>query len=762
MSRFRNVLTALGLVCVTAIAGSSGVAGGRSGPSRDTAAATTPPESPPVEDTPTSGADPEGYAIQQQQPTTVFEPGPNVIAAAPLADAFDAVDANGRPTRSVLLSWTENSDVATVDGVRPLITSADHGYTFPSAQYTGGIGGFYAQLHDGTILGVGFIPATVIDAHTAQLTEQVSRDGGKTWQTQLATFTTDKTFDPTRFNRGLRVDRDITPLPNGDLLLTYYTAYQGESAGTSELAISHDQGGTWQRYATIFPPQGTRTFNETAVSYNAAGDLVAVARSHVGSTLTGMYTSRSTDDGLTWSPATPVQIATATGDPAPVTGIMPDLRLLPNGVLALLWGRPDNWVAISPDGLGTTFVNAQVIYHNYPDQDTGAYQRSHGSSGNGALAVVNSNRVLAVGDNCAASWGCPPADSGYQVDGKYRVWKKFVDVVTPGVGKIDLLDKYLAGTVTVSTDLTSTQRRLPEMRPVGAIDGSTDWGSSAVRKSGQGPSTYTVTLDKTYTLTKAGLSLHPGQPSSATVDVSTDGTSWQTVVNTGALTSYALTYFAISGVPAKYVRVTVNDHNTDRSGSFLNEVELYSTVDSFANDAVGYVPRGYTDAVGATVTDINTPVGEAHALLLADAWNDKIAQARWVSAAAPTQDLSFQFSSIGYARTFQFVTNGTLADGSTANAYQVAVMSDGSIAWYNAATKAWTKLTPPGAVPLKTWHTIRVSATLAGAQVSLDGTVVGTAPPTTPGVTALTGHTFSSSSTTSSQDTFVIDDVVQS
>jgi len=45
--------------------------------------------------------------------------------------------------------------------------------------------------------------------------------------------------------------------------------------------------------------------------------------------------------------------------------------------------------------------------------------------------------------------------------------------------------------------------------------------------------------------------------------------------------------------------VTVNDHNTDRSGSFLNEVELYSTVDSFANDAVGYVPRGYTDAVGA-------------------------------------------------------------------------------------------------------------------------------------------------------------------
>lgn len=759
MSSFRSALAALGLVCVTAIVVSSGVAGGASGPQRETAAATTPPESPPIDDTSMSGADPDGYAIQQQQQTTVFEPGPNVIAAAPLADAFDSADANGHPTRSVLLSWVANPDVATVDSVRPLITSGDRGYTFPSAQYTGGIGGFYNQLHDGTILGVGFIPAKVSDPHTAQLTEQLSSDGGKTWKTRLGTFTTDKTFDATRFDRGLRVDRDITVRPNGDLLLTYYTEYQGESAGTSELAISHDQGRTWHRYATIFPPDGTRTFNETAVRYNAAGDLVAVARSHVGSTLSGMYTSHSTDGGLTWAPAAPVQISTATGDPAPSTGIMPDLRLLPNGVLALMWGRPDNWVAISPDGLGTRFADAQVIYHNYPDQDTGAYQRVHGSSGNGALAVVNSNRMLAVGDNCAASWGCPPADSGHQVDGKYRVWKKFVDVVTPGVGKIDLLDKYLNGSVKISTDLTSTEQHLAEMRPVGAIDGSTDWGSSAVHRGGHGPHTYTLTLDQTYQLTKAGLSLHPGQPSAATVEVSTDGQSWQRVIDTGTLTSYAMKYFRIDGVAARYVRVTVNDPSPE--GAFLNEIELYSNVDSFENDAVGYVPRGYTDAIGATVTDINTPAGESHAMLLADAWNDKIASARWESAPASAQDLSFQYNSIGYARTFDFITNGMLADGSTVNAFQLAAMSDGSIAWYSNTTKTWTKLTAAGAAPQKVWHTIDVSATLTGAHVSLDGKVVGTAPLTTPGVTALTGHTFTSSGTASSQDTFVIDDVSQ-
>ena len=52
---------------------------------------------------------------------------------------------------------------------------------------------------------------------------------------------------------------------------------------------------------------------------------------------------------------------------------------------------------------------------------------------------------------------------------------------------------------------------------------------------------------------------------------------------------------------SKYVRVTVHDPSTE--GTFLNEIELYSNADSFENDAVGYVPRGYTNAVGATDTD---------------------------------------------------------------------------------------------------------------------------------------------------------------
>jgi hypothetical protein len=439
---------------------------------------------------------------------------------------------------------------------------------------------------------------------------------------------------------------------------------------------------------------------------------------------------------------------------------MPVLRLLPNGIMTLTFGRPDNWIAISPDGLGRKFGQAQTTYVNHPTV-VSSFQRFHGSSGNGAHAVVAANRVLVVGDNCAPSWGCPETDTGFQIDGDYRVWKKFVDVTGPGVGKIDLLGKYRKDQVKIDTNMDAHNPRLPEMNPLGAIDGSTDWASSAVRRTDEGTCRYTLTLDRTYTLTKAGLSLHPGNPAAATVEVSLDGETWTTVVKTGQVTSYAMRYFDVDKIEAKVVRVTVDDtSNNPASMVFLNEIELYSTVDSFENDPVNQPPRGYTDTVGATVTDFDV-ADSRHVMRLADAWNDKIAQAHWVSAAAPKQTLEFRVNSIGYARNFGFVTRGDTAAAKAVPAFQMNVGSDGSIGWYDATAKKWNKLTGVNAVPQKQWHSIRVEATLTGAEVFLDGKSVGTAPPTTSGVTALTGHSFASSSTTSTYDHFLIDDVQQ-
>ncbi|MCW3818921.1 discoidin domain-containing protein [Micromonospora sp. DR5-3] len=710
---------------------------------------------------PTDGGDPDGYAIAQQPYSAVYEGAPGVIAGNAFVETFDTIDRNNLPTKHVLMTWQENEDIATVDNLAAMIHSDDRGYTFPSGIDRNSGSGFYTKLRDGAILMVEFIPAKVIDSHTVELVSRRSTDNGKTWKREAAMFTTDQTFNPARFDRGMRAHRDIFYALDGSLLMGYYTAYQQDSGHRAEIARSIDNGKTWKRYATVGPPTSDGyQYNETGIARAVNGDLVAVMRTYKlgGLALTELRTARSTDDGKTWSTPVPAKITTASGEPAPTTGVMPTLRMLPNGIMTMTWGRPDNWIAISPDGLGNSWEKAQVTYRNYP-RVVSSFQRSHGSSGNGAHAVVAANRVLQVGDNCAPSWGCPETDSGFHTDGEYRVWKKFIDIVGPGTGKIDLLGKYAKKKVTIDTTMTSTNPKLPEMSPLGAIDGSTEWASSAVRKDREVPATYTLTLDRTYTLTRAGLSLHPGQPSAAKVEASVDGTTWTTVVDTGQITSHALEYFDIDKVRAKQVRVTVNDPSSN-GAAFLNEVELYSTVDSFENDPVNQVPRGYTDAVGVTVTDFDVD-DSRHVMRLADAWSDRIAQATRVSAAAPKQTLEFRVNSIGYARSFGFTTRGDTASAHGLPAYQMNVGSDGSIGWYDGTAKKWNKLTPAGTVPQKEWHTIRVEATLTGAEVFLDGAPVGSAPPTTPGITALTGHQFASSGTASFYDHFLIDDVEQ-
>jgi hypothetical protein len=714
---------------------------------------------PPPRAVPTDGADPDATVVSQQPVSTVFEPPPGVIAGNPFVDTFDGVDASGAPTRVGLLSWQSNEDVATAASDRTLVRSTDGGWTFPEGYQQHSISGWYRKLDDGDVLGVEFVPDAKLDDHRVRLLQKRSHDAGRTWRTEHPVFTTDRTF-ATSFDRGIRVHRDILQEPDGDLLMTYYTQYAGESAGTSELAISHDEGRSWARYATVFPPIGNRTFNETGISWTSDGDLVAVARSHVGSTLDALYTARSSDQGRTWTAPQPLQLTTAGGGPAPATGVMPVLHLLPNGVLTLTFGRPDNWIAVSPDGSGRTFEQAQLTYQNFPEQDTGAFQRTHGSSGNGAHAVVGPHRVLVVGDNCAPSWGCPATDDGWTVDGRYRVWKKLVDVLGPDVGRLDLLSKVRSGAVRTETDMTSRDRHLPETGPLGALDGSTDPASAAVRR-GRSEGRYTLHLDHAYALDRIGLQLAVGRPGSATVEVSTDGSSWQQVADTGPQSTWAMRYLDLPDVPARHVRITVHDP-APHPVATLGEVELYSTTDSFENDAVGYVPRGYTDAVGATVTDIDTH-GDAHALRLADAWNDAQARATWVSDPVPHQRLEFSFQSMGYPRSLTFSTLGTTADGTQVEAYQLAVQASGLLARYDAATRTWTPFTTADqAIAQKEWHQLAVDARPDGADVYLDGVLVRTVPPSRPGVAAFTGHRFATSGTTPSYDNFVIDDVTQS
>jgi len=702
-------------------------------------------------DVPTNGGNPDGYVLGQLPYSTVYEPPPGIIAGNPSVDTFDHVDTAGLPRRRAQVFWASNEDVPAAANVVSTVQSYDNGFTFPSGLAENSGSAWFEKLHDGSILGVEFIPDSVVDEHTVKLVTRRSTDDGRTWRKELATLTTDLKFDATKFDRGVRTHRELFYANDGSLLLSYYTSYQGDPLFRSELARSTDNGRTWRRFATMAAQTDNHWMGEPGVTRAVNGDLVAVYRTGVGagSAIDRMYTNRSVDDGRTWTTPQPLDLTTATGEAPPPTGVMPVLRLLPNGIMTLTWGRPDNWIAISPDGLGTKFEQAQITYVNYPRVNQ-AFQRSHGSSGNGAHAAVGSNRVLVVGDNCAPSWGCPETDAGFHTDGNYRVWKKFVDVVGPGVGKIDLLGKHVKKKISIQTTMDARAPRLPEMSPRGAIDGSTDWASAAVGRSRTG--TYTLTLDREYTLTKAGLSLHPGAPAKATVEASVDGRTWRPVVTTGEITSYALRYYDIEKVPAKYVRVTV----TDRQVAFLNELELYSSVDSFENDPVGQVPRGYTNAIGAEVTDFDVD-DSRHVMRLVDAWTDKAGRVDRVTPAKPEQDLEFRVNSIGYARNFGFTVFGEQGQP----AYQFRIGTDGAVGWYDTVARSWRPLTAANAAPQKTWHTVQVVATIEHAEVFLNGQSIGTVSPSTPGVTGLAGHSFTTTSVASQYDHFLIDDVEQ-
>lgn len=132
-----SLVTAATVLCVAVLAAPYGAAAEPSGGSP----AATSITGPPIDDTPTDGADPGSAVISQQKYNTVFEPAPGHMASTPFADAFDA---DGNPTRKILLSWQENDDVATVNSVRAEESSTDRGYTFPSGQ-TDGMAGFYTK-----------------------------------------------------------------------------------------------------------------------------------------------------------------------------------------------------------------------------------------------------------------------------------------------------------------------------------------------------------------------------------------------------------------------------------------------------------------------------------------------------------------------------------------------------------------------------------------------------------------------------------------
>jgi hypothetical protein len=441
-------------------------------------------------------------------------------------------------------------------------------------------------------------------------------------------------------------------------------------------------------------------------------------------------------------------------------------------------GKPDNWIAYSTTGNATGW-NGQYTYRNcptkivtpsrsyYPGSDPDEWR--YGSSGNTTLARTGSNRILQLGDNCHNyHWGCVRTDSSYRpqtqqspytVDLTSRIWQRQVSVVTPNAGKLDLAGMYAAQQLKVDGNMTWTSAAHPRAGQAGAFDGSRTYWSSAVAAGG--PGTMHLDLGQPYTLNRVGLSLRPQLPESATVEVSADDTTWTTVSSLNNTVTRALTYADITPVTARYVRVTVPatsgcDAELGSTCAFLNEIELYSTVDGFENDPWGNLPRGADGNRPASQVWItsDTSSGSHQALRLSDQSTTVNATISFAAATAAARTLTFRLKPLQWATNdpsggFQF----TVDSGTTPVLWLTAV-KDGTVQAHTSSGS----VALGQSVPTNAWSTITVSRTATGGTLQING---GTpvAVPLNTSATTVSGYTFSTANTKPSGDQVLIDDV---
>jgi hypothetical protein len=210
-----------------------------------------------------------------------------------------------------------------------------------------------------------------------------------------------------------------------------------------------------------------------------------------GNVVATPVSTTSVDGGGTWAPLSTLEVSFPNRyDPlddasGALLGIAPQLRLMPNGVVVLSSGRPDNWIAMSTNGQGTGWIG-QLTYRNCP---TNGY-RFHGSTGNTGVTTVGSSRLLQVGDNCESTWSCVlPDETDFTVDKQNRIWRRFVHLLTPDVGKSKrssaegLLTLTEISPIETYLDVrSSAPGRLPEQTPslwvrpcwTGAVSSRTD------------------------------------------------------------------------------------------------------------------------------------------------------------------------------------------------------------------------------------------------------------------------------------------------
>lgn len=246
------------------------------------------------------------------------------------------------------------------------------------------------QLSDGTLVSLGIRdlpdpkkpPQPGPDGFfTGTFTIGVSTDGVGSWTTGTATVRSTAEIGPI-----------ARPLPriflahDGAWLMPAYS--WGPRGSRALLLKSTDRGRNWSVAATVATAEAVRALGvavttpwfEHMVARTADGSLLAVVRT-ASNARGALVTTRSVDHGVTWS--APARLL-AGEEKKMVAGKLPNLTLLPNGVLVLLTAHTKNHcrIYVSWDGRGREWSDAYVV-----TSQTG---------GNTSLVPVGRDRILVL------------------------------------------------------------------------------------------------------------------------------------------------------------------------------------------------------------------------------------------------------------------------------------------------------------------------------------------------------------------------------
>lgn len=624
----------------------------------------------------------EAFDVALGDTVTVYEP-PADFDFGSFPVALSVPRGDGTAGARVLVGFSENEDAADAEIVTRTLATVDLGQTFAPMEPIDLVNA--ALLVDRTLLSVAFVPSWSSGRTTATVPTWRSTNGGASWSSEPATFDAGGTIRGLRFHRGMQ---QIVRGPDaGTILVPFYALLGDDATRTIGLAASDDGGATWHRWGTIAAPNHpTLTYDETSFAFTPTGDVVAVTRTYIDGELGPLHVCRSEDDGRTFSEPVPIEIAFGDEDPAPRVGVDPGLALLPSGVLLLVGGRPDNFIAFSFDD-GHTWTEGHVSYVN-----RSAQHPFHGSSGYQGIAPTSSHRALLVGDNCANSWGCPATDDGWTVDGEHRIWRRLVDAMPLDRGRIDMATALERGAATVTTDLVAEDRAL---QAAALFDGSLAPGSALL-----GAGTITIDLGEPTALTRLSIAGAIG-PGAATVRLF-DGDQWiDPVISTSPGGDLALRAF-VPTTPQIVERIEVDVS----AGGGVSELEIYTTTDSFEDEALGRPPRAATEASLATVERLpaDADADSAQAVRLHDTSTTGLAS---IAFALPSDADAVSLRVKASALPGSMLLG--IADPRGPRVH-LSLDADGRVRQYDEATETWSEIAGAGTVDPFTWFRLGLGA----------------------------------------------------